>query len=139
KQLLQGKYRRFLINGKYKLLEPLGAGGMGQVFLCFHIYMHRPVALKVLPTDKVQDPSTLERFYREARAAGALDHTNIVRAYDIDREESGQATLHYLVMEYVDGASLQEMVARRGRMDPVRAAHYVKQAAQGLQHAHEAG
>src|SRR5207248_10949337 len=132
KQLLQGKYRRFLINGKYKLLEPLGAGGMGQVFLCFHIYMHRPVALKVLPTDKVQDPSTLERFYREARAAGALDHPNIVRAYDIDQD----GNTHFLVMEYVDGASLQEIVSKHGKMDPAHAANYIRQAALGLQHAH---
>jgi serine/threonine protein kinase len=141
KQLLQGKFRRFLINGKYRLLEPIGAGGMGQVFLCFHIYMHRFVALKVLPIDKLKDPSMVERFYREARAAGALDHPNIVRAYDIDREqgENGQSTLHYLVMEFVDGASLQELVARKGPLSPERAAHYVKQAAEGLQHAHEAG
>jgi serine/threonine protein kinase len=140
-QLLQGKHRRFLLNGKYRLLEPIGAGGMGQVFLCTHIYMNRLVALKVLPVDKVHDPSMLERFYREARAAAALDHPNIVRAYDIDREdgEVGQCTLHYLVMEFVDGASLQEIVARKGPMTPDRAAHYVKQSAQGLQHAHEAG
>jgi serine/threonine protein kinase len=139
KQILQGKYQRFVINGKYKLLEMLGAGGMGQVYLCTHIYMHRLVALKILPLDKLKDPSTVERFYREARAAAALDHPNIVRAYDIDREETPRGTLHYLVMEYVDGASLQEMIARRGPMDPVRAANYMKQAADGLEHAHEAG
>ena len=140
-QILQGKFRRFLLGDKYRLLEPIGAGGMGQVFLCFHIYMHRLVALKFLPIDKVKDRSMLERFYREARAAAALDHPNIVRAYDIDREEGepGQSTLHYLVMEFVDGASLQEMVARRGPVSPERAANYMKQAAQGLQHAHEAG
>ncbi len=138
-QILQGKWQRFLINGKYKLLEPLGAGGMGAVYLCEHIYMRRHVAVKVLPPDKLKDPSTVERFYREARAAAALDHPNIVRAYDIDREERGRDSLHYLVMEYVDGASLQEIVARSGPLSPERAAHYVKQSAQGLQHAHEAG
>jgi eukaryotic-like serine/threonine-protein kinase len=142
KQFLQGKWRRFLLSDKYKVLEPLGAGGMGQVFLCRHIYMNRLVAMKVLPVDKLKDPSMLDRFYREARAAAALDHPNIVRAYDIDHEknpEDGQKPLHYLVMEFVDGASLQEMVARRGPMDPIRAAHYMAQAARGLQHAHDAG
>src|SRR5262249_14946212 len=105
RQLLQGKWRRFVINGKYKLMEQIGAGGMGQVFLCRHIYMNRSVALKVLPTDKLKgDKSALERFYREARAAAALDHPNIVRAYDIDHEDTGQSELHYLVMEFVDGA-----------------------------------
>lgn len=138
KQLLQGKWRRFLINGKYKLLELIGTGGMGQVYLCEHIYMRRLVALKVLPLDK-KDDSTIERFYREARAAAALDHPNIVRAFDIDREQGPQGQMHYLVMEYVDGASLQEIVSRRGPMDPTRAAHYISQAALGLQHAHEAG
>jgi serine/threonine protein kinase len=138
-QLLQGKFRRFVINGKYRLLEPIGAGGMGQVYLCFHIYMHRFVAVKVLPIDKLKDPSMLDRFYREARAAAALDHLNIVRAYDIDREETPAGTLHYLVMEFVDGASLHEIVARKGPLGPERAAHYAKQAAAGLQHAHEAG
>jgi serine/threonine protein kinase len=140
-QLLQGKFRRFLLSDKYKLLEPIGAGGMGQVFLCFHIYMHRLVALKVLPVDKLKDEGMVARFYREARAAAALDHPNIVRAYDIDREtgDNGQSTLHYLVMEFVDGASLHELVARRGPLSIERAAHYVKQAALGLQHAHEAG
>src|SRR4051794_10878992 len=143
KQLLQGKYRRFLVGGKYKLLEPLGAGGMGQVFLCRHIYMNRLVALKVLPIDKLKDSSMLERFYREARAVAALDHPNIVRAYDIDQDvgldEASPRPLHYIVMEFVDGASLQELIARRGPMDPTRAAHYMKQAALGLEHAHEAG
>src|SRR5437764_8644151 len=99
KQLLQGKWRRFLISGKYKLLELIGSGGMGQVYLCEHIFMRRLVALKVLPVDKFDDPSAVERFYREARAAGALDHPNIVRAHDIDQDEK----VHFLVMEYVDG------------------------------------
>src|SRR5947209_17505313 len=78
KQFLMGKWRRFLISGKYKLLELLGAGGMGAVYLCEHIFMRRLVALKVLPVDKIQDASTVERFYREARAAGSLVHPNIV-------------------------------------------------------------
>jgi serine/threonine protein kinase len=142
KQILQGKFRRFLLSDKYKVLDPIGAGGMGSVYLCFHIYMHRFVALKFLPVDKLKDKSMKERFYREARAAAALDHPNIVRAYDIDWEASdgeGQSELHYLIMEFVDGASLQEIVSRSGPLSPERAAHYIKQAAQGLEHAHEAG
>src|SRR5713226_2805077 len=131
-QLLLGKWRRFNI-GKYKVLERLGAGGMGSVYLCEHKLMRRRVAVKVLPTAKAEDPSSLERFYREARAVAALDHPNIVRAYDIDQDDN----LHFLVMEYVDGASLQEIVKRVGSLDPTRAAHYMRQAALGLQHAHE--
>src|SRR5262245_62497016 len=88
-QILQGKWRRFTI-GKYKVLERLGSGGMGSVYLCEHKLMRRRVAVKVLPTAKADDPASLERFYREARAVAALDHPNIVRAYDIDKDEKLQ-------------------------------------------------
>ncbi|MBN9521165.1 protein kinase [bacterium] len=135
KQLKLGRYKRFTIGSKYRLLELIGAGGMGAVYLCEHTLMKRLVALKVLPVEKLEDPSNLERFHREARAVAALDHPNIVRAYDIDVHEK----LHFLVMEYVDGNSLQDVIARHGPMDPVRAAHYVAQAAVGIQHAHELG
>src|SRR5438132_10488414 len=120
KQVLQGKWRRFTI-GKYKVLESLGSGGMGSVYLCEHKLMRRRVAVKVLPTAKAADPSSLERFYREARAAAALDQPNIVHAYDIDQEEN----LHFLVMEYVDGSNLQDIVKVKnpGPMDPIRACH----------------
>src|SRR3989475_9719478 len=131
-QFLLGKWRRFTI-GKYKVLERLGSGGMGSVYLCEHKFMRRRVAVKVLPAAKAEDPSSLERFYREARAVAALDHPNIVRAYDIDQDDN----LHFLVMEYVDGSSLQEIVQRVGPLDPIRCAHYISQAALGLQHAHE--
>lgn len=133
-QILQGKWRRFNI-GKYKVLERLGHGGMGMVYLCEHKLMRRRVAVKVLPTAKAKDDAVKERFYREARAAAALDHPNIVHAYDIDQD----GDLHFLVMEYVDGASLQEIVSRTGPMTATRAANYIRQAAVGLEHAHQAG
>ena len=131
-QFCQGKWRRFTI-GRYKVLERLGAGGMGSVYLCEHKLMRRRVAVKVLPTAKADDPASLERFYREARAVAALDHPNIVRAYDIDQDDK----LHFLVMEFVDGANFQEIVKRSGPLDVTRAAHYIRQAALGIQHAHE--
>ena len=133
-QILQGKWRRFTI-GKYKVLEKLGSGGMGAVYLCEHKLMRRRVAVKVLPTAKANDDSSLQRFYREARAVAALDHPNIVHAYDIDQDEQ----LHFLVMEYVDGASLQDLVKSSGPLDIERACHYIRQAANGLEHASRAG
>src|SRR5262245_17193413 len=139
KQLKLGRYKRFTIGSKYRLLELIGAGGMGAVYLCEHTLMRRLVALKVLPVEKLDDQSNLDRFYREARAVAALDHPNIVRAYDIDTYEK----LHFLVMEYVDGTSLQEIVARyvmeKKQFDPVRTAHYIAQSAVGMQHGHELG
>src|SRR3954447_22237892 len=123
-QFLLGKWRRFTI-GKYKVLERLGSGRMGSVHPFEHNFMRRPAAVKVLPTAKADDPSSLERFYREARAVAALDHPNIVRAYDIDQDEK----LHFLVMEYVDGSSLQDMIKKAGPIDVIRVAHYMRQSA----------
>ena len=133
-QLLQGKWKRFSV-GKYKVLEKLGSGGMGQVFLCEHKLMRRRVAVKILPTAKADDEASLQRFYREARAVAAVDHPNIVRAYDIDQDEN----LHFLVMEYVDGTNFQDLIKKFGPLDPIRACHYIYGAAVGLQHAHEMG
>jgi serine/threonine protein kinase len=134
-KLLSGRWRGFVIAGKYRLLERLGAGGMGAVYLCEHVHMGRRVALKVLPIAQSVDPACLARFYREARAAARLDHPNIVRAHDIDCEDK----LHFLVLEYVDGCNLHEFVRRNGVLCPFRAADYIRQAALGLQQAHEAG
>jgi eukaryotic-like serine/threonine-protein kinase len=133
-QFLQGKWRGFTI-GKYKVLERLGSGGMGTVYLCEHMQVGRRVAVKVLPNSQAHNPSALGRFYREGRAAGVLDHPNLVKAHDIDQEGG----LHFLVMDYVDGSSLQHIVVRFGALPPPRAAHYVRQAANGLQHAYQAG
>ena len=133
-QILQGKWKRFSL-GKYKVLEKIGSGGMGQVFLCEHKLMRRRVAIKVLPTAKADDASSRERFYREARAIAAVDHPNLVRAYDIDQDEN----LHFLVMEFVDGTNLQDLVKKSGPLDVTRACHYIYGAAVGLQHAHEIG
>jgi len=133
-QLLHGKWRGFTL-GKYQILERLGSGGMGVVYLGEHKMLRRRVALKVLPLTRAQDPWFLECFYREAQAVAALDHPNIVHAHDVDRD----GDLHFLVMEFVDGANLQAIVSKHGPMDPARVANYIRQAADGLQHAHEIG
>ena len=133
-QLLKGKYRGFRL-GKYTLKGHLGTGGMSSVYLSEHPIMRRPVAIKVLPKTRVSKSSYLERFELEARAVAALDHPNIVRAYDIDNE----GDTHYIVMEYVEGRDLQRIVEQEGPLSYERAADYIAQAAVGLQHAHEAG
>lgn len=132
--LLQGRWRGFIL-GRYKLLRPLGSGGMGHVYLCEHLFMRRRVALKVLPPEKARNRADLERFYREGRYVASLDHPNIVRAYDIDQD----GPLHFLAMEYVDGASLQQVVMQEGPLSPRRAANYLRQVALGLHHAFSAG
>ncbi|MBI3407626.1 MAG: protein kinase, partial [Planctomycetes bacterium] len=132
--LLEGRYRGFSI-GKYKLLARIGSGGMGQVYLCEHPLMRRRVAVKVLPPAKAADEASRERFYREARAAATLDHPNIVHAYDIDQDNK----FLFLVMEYVDGSDLQDIVQTSGPLEVSRACHYIQQAALGLEHARRQG
>ena len=133
-QLLRGRWRGFNI-GKYQILERLGFGGMGIVYLAEHKALRRRVAVKVLPVSLAESRWFLDRFYKEAQAVAALNHPNIVCAHDIDQD----GKLHFLVMEYVDGSNLQEIVGKHGPMDPIRAAHYIRQAALGLQHSHERG
>ena len=108
-KLLAGKHKGFRL-GKYKLLGQIGKGGMSSVYLAEHEMMKRRVAIKVLPPNRVNDTSYLERFRLEARAVARLDDPNIVRAYDIDNEKD----IHYIVMEYVDGQDLHQIVSQNG-------------------------
>lgn len=133
-KFLQGKYKGFFL-GKHKLLGHLGTGGMSSVYLAEHLVMKHKRAIKVLPKSKLGNTSYLERFRREAKAIASLNHPNIVRAYDIDNEKD----THYLVMEYVEGADLQNLVRKHGPLPYDMAADYIAQAARGLQHAHDAG
>ena len=139
-KLQQGKSRGFFL-GKYRLLSLLGKGGMSSVYLAEHVLMRRRCAIKVLPQKRVNDSSYLGRFHREAQAVASLDHPNIVRAYDVDSDKNVEKNkeIHFLVMEYVAGLSLQDLITQDGVLDPVTAADYVRQAADGLAHAHEAG
>lgn len=133
-RLLEGRHRGFFL-GKYKLLDHLGTGGMSAVYLAEHLVMRRRVAIKVLPQGRLDDSSHLRRFHREARAVAALDHPNIVRAFDVDHD----GETHYLVMEYVPGRDLKRLVEQDGPLAPRTAADYIRQAADGLAHAHAAG
>ncbi|MHB1037691.1 MAG: serine/threonine-protein kinase [Pirellulales bacterium] len=133
-KLAEGRHKGFFL-GRYKLLAHLGTGGMSSVYLAEHLLMQRRVAIKVLPQKRIEDSSYLARFHREAQAVAALDHRNIVRAFDVDNDGG----IHYLVMEYVAGRDLQAMVKEDGPLAYEPAANYICQAADGLAHAHEAG
>ena len=138
-KLLQGKHKGFFL-GSYRLLRPLGKGGMGAVFLAQHEMMRRQCAIKVLPQTQIdKHSSVLERFYVEAQAVASLDHQNIVRAYDVSKEVKDNKEIHYLVMEFVEGQDAQAMVQETGPLDYVKAAEIIRQTANGLTHAHENG
>ncbi|HEX3147265.1 MAG TPA: serine/threonine-protein kinase [Gemmataceae bacterium] len=133
-QLLAGKYRGLRFD-RLKILDKIGSGGMGTVFLCEHLGLRKKVAVKVLPPDQAGDEGVRERFFREARAAASLDHPNIVRVHDMN----SSGGVHYIVMEYVEGQDLQSILNKYGAMPYGRACNYIAQAALGLQHAHEKG
>jgi tRNA A-37 threonylcarbamoyl transferase component Bud32 len=121
--------------GQYVLMEPLGEGGMGQVFKARHRLMDRIVAIKVIHGKYFNRASIVQRFLREIRALGRLDHPNIVRAQYADQV----GDTHFLVMEYVAGTDLGRLVSQRGPLPVAEACTYILQAATGLQHAHEHG
>ncbi len=122
-------------HSRYRLIELLGAGGMGAVFKAEHLLMKRTVAVKVIHRALFTDSALGGRFGREMEAAGKLTHPNIVHAYDA--ETIGDT--HFLAMEYVEGMSLAKLLAQRGPLPAAEACSYIRQAALGLQHAHERG
>jgi serine/threonine protein kinase len=124
-----------LVLGQYVLLEKLGEGGMGQVFKARHRRMHRPVALKVIRPEHTANPRSLQRFDREIKAAAQLSHPNVVIAHDAGQE----GDTHYFVMEYLEGNDLSKVVRASGPLPIARACDAIRQAALGLQHAHERG
>lgn len=133
--LLKGRTLGFLIAGKYKVLDLLGTGGMGAVYLVEHVRLHCLYAMKTLPRERIKDPAALARFYREARATAAINHPNIVRTHDVDQDRD----LHFLVMDYVDGCDLQRVIDVNGPLEVSAAAHLISQTATGLQQIHNTG
>jgi serine/threonine protein kinase len=131
--LARGQIDHFFL-GPYKILERLGQGRMAGVYRAAHT-LGQMVAIKVLPPSRAKDATYLGRFQREARLALRLEHQNVVRAFQM-----GQAgDLNYLVMEYLDGETLDEVLRRRGKLPPVEGARLIYQALLGLQHIHEKG
>ena len=121
--------------GRYALQQPIGKGGMAEVFLAQDQLLDRPVAIKRLSGEHAGDPSFVERFRREAQAAAKLSHPNIVGVFDYF-EEGGE---YFIVQEYIDGRSLAEILRAEGRLHPDRAADIAADIAAGLGAAHREG
>ena len=132
--LLIGRTSGFFL-GPYKILDQLGQGGMGRVYKAEHMAMKRTVALKVLAPHLMKTAKAQKLFKREVRAAAQLNHPNIVTAYDANEVEGR----HYLAMEYVDGPNLDQLVRNWGSLPVGIACELTRQAALGLQAAHEQG
>jgi eukaryotic-like serine/threonine-protein kinase len=129
KRLLQGRGRELLV-GSYVLLEPLGEGGMGQVFLCRNSRLGNFAALKLIHKRRAGEPASVERFMREVRALGAMRHPNIVHALDADLKDGRL----YFAMEYVPGIDLARLLVERGALPIETACRYAAQLAEGLQY-----
>ena len=127
------------LSDRYELGEILGFGGMSEVHLARDVRLHRDVAVKVLRADLARDPSFYLRFRREAQNAAALNHPSIVAVYDTGEAETSAGPLPYIVMEYVDGVTLRDIVHTDGPMPPRRAIEIIADACQALNFSHQSG
>lgn len=134
-RLLEGRYRGFFID-QYKVLETLGTGGMACLYLALDTRTDEEVALKVLSDKHKSDAGMLARLKLEARAGQKLRHSSIIRTHAIHGTDDVFGEAHYLVMEYVEGINLEELINLRGAVPWQQAADFIRQAAAGLHHAH---
>src|SRR5258707_2958965 len=123
-------------DGKYRLDERLGGGGMGTVYRATHLLIERPVAVKVLSQRFVGDETAQHRFRREARASGRMQHPNAVMVNDFGATEDGWL---YIVIELLDGQTLRELLAREAPLDPARVVSFMLQTCAAVGAAHDAG
>jgi serine/threonine protein kinase len=131
--VIKGHVDHFFL-GQYKLLDRIGKGRMAGVYKGLH-NLGNIVAVKVLPPSKVRDPQVLARFQREAKMAVKLNHPNVVRAFHM----GSAGGLYYLVMEYLEGETLEEVLKRRSKLPVGESVRLIHQALLGLQHIHEQG
>ena len=127
------------LSDRYELGEILGFGGMSEVHLARDLRLHRDVAVKVLRADLARDPSFYLRFRREAQNAAALNHPAIVAVYDTGEAETAAGPLPYIVMEFVDGITLRDIVHNDGPIPPRKALEIIADACQALNFSHQHG
>ena len=133
-QLLAGRSSGYKVD-RYVLLDLIGQGGMGRVYLARDTRLNRRVALKILSPERVSNPRAIARFQREARVGAQLQHENLVRIYDFG-ESNGR---YFLVMEYIEGKTIGTLISELGKIPPATAVRLARQVALGLEHAHLKG
>ena len=137
-KLIQGRFRGFFL-GSYKLLNRVARGGMSTIYSAEDKQTGEIHALKVLPLSKTNKASYLQRFQREAKITQRLQHRNIVRVFGIFSATDGQADVHFMAMELLQGSDLFELVNADGPLPCRQAVDFIRQAALGLEYAHQAG
>jgi serine/threonine protein kinase len=128
-----------VLDEKYRLEEKLGQGGMGAVYLATHLGTERPVALKIIAPQFMRHPEFVERFRREAKAAGRLRHPNVVNVTDFGFAQTGKDRIAYLVMEYLDGCTLSEVLNEEGKLPLKFTVDILEQVCAAIDTAHQQG
>lgn len=122
-----------LVMGPYRILDPLGKGGVARVFKAWHVERQLVAALKVLLADMLSNPEAVGRFKREMKVIAKMEHPNVVKAFEVGRD----GETRYFAMEYVEGTDLFKLIQLSGPLPCEKACDFIRQAARGLQHAHE--
>ena len=125
-----------ILGNRYEILEKIGTGGMGNVFKAHDRKLDRIVAIKVLKLEYNEDNNFIRKFKRESLAAASISHPNIVSIYDVGTEKIQDKEVHYIVMEYIDGKTLKDLINEEGRLSEKRALNYCIQIAEALKVAH---
>lgn len=121
------------INDRYQIIKSIGEGGMANVYLAFDTILERNVAVKVLRGDLANDEKFVRRFQREALSASSLSHPNIVEVYDVGEDDG----IYYIVMEYIEGKHLKQLLKRRGKLTLEEAVDIMLQVTDGMACAHD--
>ena len=128
-----------IVGDRYQLGRLLGYGGMAEVHIGRDVRLNRDVAIKVLRADLARDPSFQTRFRREAHSAGSLNHPSIVAVYDTGEDQTPEGSVPFIVMEYVDGRTLREVLSSEGKLDPRRAMQIVAEVCAAIDFSHRNG
>ncbi|HOK62480.1 MAG TPA: Stk1 family PASTA domain-containing Ser/Thr kinase [Soehngenia sp.] len=126
-----------MLGNRYEILEQIGIGGMSVVYKARCHLLDRYVAIKVLKEDLTNDEEFIKKFRKESQAAASLSHPNIVNIYDVGYDKIDGKDIHYIVMEYINGKTLKEVITEKGRLSESEALDYSIQIAEALKHAHK--
>jgi serine/threonine protein kinase len=122
-----------VLGKRYEIVERIGSGGMSQVYKARCSLLNRYVAVKVLRPEYTSDENFIRKFRRESQAAASLSHQNIVSVYDVGVDDE----VHYIVMEYIEGKTLKQLIQEKGRLSPAETAEIAQQICKALVHAHK--
>ncbi|MFR6222473.1 MAG: protein kinase domain-containing protein, partial [Anaerococcus sp.] len=125
-----------VLGKRYEILEKIGTGGMGNVYKAHDRRLDRIVAIKILKLEYNDDSNFIRKFKRESLAAASISHPNIVSIFDVGSETIDDDVVHYIVMEYIDGKTLKELINEDGKLPEKRALNYALQIAEALKMAH---